>query len=164
MTPPQLPATLQYRPCWDGNAVQHVLEMLSRIGGRVSKNLLKMRRHERMPYVAPVIVSQKTKDRLKKQTKSILPVIGRDLSRAGICLLTPLTFEPQTPDGQQGSLRATDIFRDGVVLDIGLQKANGDWLWVYGTCVRVCTLQHDFLDVGIRLRGRRNLELDFDFI
>ena len=67
------------------------------------------------------------------------------------------------PESDNAPIRAANVFRDSGC-DIGLQRQNGEWLWVYGTCVRACTVQHDFLDVGVRFNGRRKLALDFDLI
>jgi hypothetical protein len=67
-------------------------------------------------------------------------------------------------DPTETMLRADQVFREGSVLDLGLKKPDDQLLWVYGTVQRICTVQHDYLDVGIRFNGRRNLALDFDFI
>ncbi len=158
------PEVVHYRPCWEGNDVQPVLETLARHGSRVSQQLLSMRRHSRAPYITQILVGHKYKGKLKNTTKAILPVLGRDLSRSGAGLLSPVLFEPQIQEEETALIRAANLFREGAVLDLGLQRPSGEWLWLYGTCVRVCTVQHDFLDVGIRFNGRRNLALDFDFI
>lgn len=151
-----------FRACWEAEEVQQILESLARLSKRTSKHVLAQRRHERKPYTGPVIIAQKRKGRLLESGRIMLPVVGRDLSRSGIGLVSPLFFEPENADIHASMLRAVNIFKVGAVLDIGLQKEDGELLWLYGTVVRVCTVQHDFLDVGVQFNGRRELALEFE--
>lgn len=126
---------------------------------RTPEHLIAMRKQERKTYTAPVVVSSRQKGRTSG-LRCRVHVIARDLSRSGIGILAPITFEGASLDGPEKAMRAENVFREGAVLDIGLRKLTGDLLWVYGTVVRVCTVQHEFLDVGVRFNGRRALELD----
>jgi hypothetical protein len=153
---------LHYHSCWEEAEIEHVLATLSRLEQGVSGNLLHQRKDERKPYIAPVLVAIHRKG--KRTSRALLTVVARDLSRSGIGLLAPLFFEPPGDDHTEAMLRADQVFREGSVLDLGLRKSDDELLWVYGTVLRICTVQHDYLDVGIRFNGRRNLALDFDFI
>jgi len=153
----------QFRPCWQIEDVSKVLDILSRLGQRVGKHHLRQRRHDRKPYTATVFVAPRKKG-ADKQTRPMLPVMARDLSRSGMSLLAPALFELDIEAPNPARLRAENVLYEKGVLDIGLRKDTGDMLWVYGTVVRVCTVQHDYLDVGIQFNGRHNLALEFDFI
>lgn len=161
--PPTAEEALRYEPCWQEDEIEQVLATLGRLEKRKSDNLVVQRRHERKPYVAPVLVALHRKGR-NGRSRSLLTVISRDLSRSGLGLIAPLFFEPDDSDESVTMLRGANVFREGAVLDLGLRKLSGDLLWLFGTVLHVCTVQHDFLDVGIRFNGRRNLALDFDFI
>ena len=155
--------TLQYQPCWEHEEIEQVLATLGRLEKRKSNTLVSQRRNERKPYVAPVIVALQRQGR-NVRSQALLTVMGRDLSRSGMSLIAPLFFEPEASDRTVAMLRAGNVFHEGAVLDLGLRKLTGDVLWLFGTVLRVCTVQHDFLDLGIRFNGRRNLALDFDFV
>lgn len=154
---------LHYRSCWEEAEIEQVLATLSRLEQRLGGNLLDQRRHQRKTYIAPVLVALPRKGRTSG-SRALLTVVARDLSRSGMAVLAPLFFEPVNADRATTMLRASNVFREGAVLDLGLKKPNDELLWVYGTVLRVCTVQHDFLDIGIHFNGRRNLALDFDFI
>jgi hypothetical protein len=153
---------LHYHSCWEEAEIEHVLATLSRLEQGISGSTLQQRRDQRKMYVAPVLVAIHRKG--KRTSRALLTVVARDLSRSGIGLLAPLFFEPPGGDPTETMLRADQVFREGSVLDLGLKKPDDQLLWVYGTVQRICTVQHDYLDVGIRFNGRRNLALDFDFI
>lgn len=154
---------LRYRSCWEESEIEHVLATLGRLEQRTSETVLRRRRDERKPYVAPVLVAIHRKGQ-QTSGRAILTVVARDLSRSGIGLLSPLFFEPDVADLSAPVIRADNVFREGTVLDLALKKESDELLWVYGTVQRICTVQHDYLDIGIRFNGRRNLALDFDFI
>jgi hypothetical protein len=154
---------LSYQACWENAEIEQVLANLNRLESKVPKRVLEQRGNDRKPYATPILVAQ-TRKAQQKTPRAILPVVARDLSRSGLGLLSPLFFEPEHPHGIATLIRGMNVFREGAVLDIGLRKESGDLLWLFGTVMRVCTVQHDFLDVGIRFNGKRNLELEFDFI
>jgi len=154
-----------YRPCWELDELAQVVEGLERLSARSSgKQSSQRRRCERKRYNAQVLVSQNRKMRLQDGSRAMLHLIARNLSRSGLGLISPLFFEPETPSQEAPVLRAENIFRDGGVLEIGLRKHCGETLWVYGTVIRARTVQHDFLDVGIRFNARINMvkELEID--
>ena len=157
-----LDASVRFRSCWDEAEIEHVLGTLGRLEQRLSSGVKRQRRDERKPYVAPVLVAFNRKG--MHSSRALLTVVARDLSRSGIGLLSPLLFEPEGADAMAAAIRADSVFREGAVLDLALKKPNDELLWVYGTVQRICTVQHDYLDIGIRFNGRRNLALDFDFI
>ena len=153
---------LHYHSCWEEAEIEHVLATLGKLEQGISGKLLQQRRDQRKLYIAPVLVAIHRKG--KRTSRALLTVVARDLSRSGIGLLAPLFFEPPGDDQTATMLRADHVFREGSVLDLGLKRPDDALLWVYGTVQRICTVQHDYLDIGIRFNGRRNLALDFDFI
>jgi hypothetical protein len=153
---------LAYRACWADEEVEQVRDTLLRLEQRIPSYLLEQRRQQRISYPATVLVAHIRRGRNK--TRAIFPAAGRDLSRSGVGLLSPLFFEPVKADGTATLVRAANIFQEGAVLDMGLRKPSGDLLWVFGTVMRVCTVQHDFLEVGIRFNGRHDVALEFDFV
>lgn len=152
----QIEEVRDYRPCWEADEVLQVLEGLDRLSRR-SGNMVKLRRHERQPYTAGVLITQKRKGRLQDGARVVLHVLSRNLSRSGLGLLAPLQFEPEIPSPDAPLLRSANVFRDGAILDIGLWRPTGSLMWLYGTVIRARTVQHDFLDVGLRFLGRRNV-------
>lgn len=154
---------LHYRSCWEESEIEQVLATLGRLDQRQDSKTLQQRRDERKPYVAPVLIAVQRQGK-RSGARTLLTVVARDLSRSGMGILSPLFFEPEILDHTTPMLRAHSVFREGVVLDLGLKTPSNEFLWLYGTVLRICTVQHDFLDIGIRFNGRRNLALDFDFI
>ena len=161
--PTTIEEVLSYQACWEQDEIEQVLATLNRLESKVPQRLLEQRGNERKSYATPILVAQTRKSR-QKSPRAILPVVGRDLSRSGLGLLSPLFFEPEHSHRGATLVRAMNVFQEGAVIDIGLRKPNDELLWLFGTVMRVCTVQHDFLDVGIRFNGRRNLALHFDFI
>jgi hypothetical protein len=153
---------LHYRSCWEEAEIEQVLATLKRLDDRLSGSVRQQREHQRKTYIAPVMVALRHKG--KRSSRAVLTVVARDLSRSGIGFLAPLFFEPEFDINDATMIRGDSVFREGAVLDLGLKKADGELLWLYGTVLRLCTVQHDYLDVGVRFNGRRNLALDFDFI
>jgi len=153
---------LSYQACWESGQIDEVLATLTRLEQKLPQHVLDRRGNDRKDYTAPILIALNRKGQAR--TRAILPVIARDLSRSGLGLLSPLFFEPEMAQRGATLIRGINVFKEGAILDIGLRKASGDLLWLFGTVMRVCTVQHDFLDVGMRFNGRRNLELDFDFI
>lgn len=142
-----------YRACWDPAEVVQVLDALDRL---VERNAMQHRQAERMNYLTPVLIAQNRKLRLQDGSRAILHVMARNLSRSGMGLLSPLLFEPEPPCREAANLRGINVFRDGAVLEVGLRKACGSTLWLYSTVIRARTVQHDFLDVGLRFNARIN--------
>jgi hypothetical protein len=155
-----------YRPCWETSEIAQVIEGLERLSkrGANGKQTSQRRRCERKSYNAQVLVSQNRNVRLQDGSRAMLHLVARNLSRSGLGLLSPLFFEPEIAAQDAPMLRSTNIFRDGGVLEVGLRKHCGETLWVYGTVIRARTVQHDFLDVGIRFNARINAveELDLE--
>jgi hypothetical protein len=65
-------------------------------------------------------------------------------------------MDEQTPH-EIPTLRALDIFRDGAMLQVGLNKDCGESLWLVASVVRARIVQHDFLDVGLEFKSRINV-------
>jgi hypothetical protein len=154
-----------YHACWDPQEVVQVLDALDRVGYRATGNQANQRREfERKPYLTPVLVSQNRKIRLADGSRVMLHVMGRNLSTTGLGLLAPLLFEPEVPCREAPSLRAVNIFRDGANLEVGLRRPDSTTLWLSATVIRSRTVQHDFLDVGLRFNARIDLmnELKID--
>lgn len=144
-----------YHACWDPQEVVQVLDALDRSGHRVNGNHPSQRReYERKQYLTPVLVSQNRKIRLPDGSRAMLHVMGRNLSTTGLGLLSPLLFEPENPCREAPTLKGVNIFRDGATLEIGLRKPCGNTLWLSATVIRSRTVQHDFLDVGLRFNAR----------
>ena len=144
-----------YRACWEIDQISQVVDDLDRLGARASnKTAGQRRRSERKPYSASVLVSQNRKSQLQDGSRALLHLVARNLSRSGLGLLSPLFFEPDVPSQDSPLIRAETIFRDGTVLEIGLRRHCGTLLWIYGTVIRARTVQHDFLDVGVRFNSR----------
>lgn len=160
----QLNAVRDYRPCWEAAEIAQVLEGLDRLSKRAGgKQSSQRRRCERKAYNAQVLVSQNRKVRLQDGSRAMLHLVARNLSRSGLGLLAPLFFEAEIPSQDAPMLRSVNVFKDGGVLEIGLRKHCGETLWVYGTVIRARTVQHDFLDVGIRFNARINTVEEIDF-
>jgi hypothetical protein len=144
-----------YRACWDPQEVVQVLDALDRVGQRATGNQSNQRRQfERQPYLTPVLIAQNRKIRLPDGSRAMFHVMGRNLSQSGLGLLSPLLFEPEIPCREAPTLRGVNIFRDGVLVEVGLRKACGNTLWLSATVVRSRTVQHDFLDVGLHFNAR----------
>jgi len=158
----ELDEVRDYRPCWEPDEVMQVLEGLDRLAKRASKHVLQRRRTERKPYTAGVLITQNRRGRMQDGGKALLHVVARNLSRSGVGLLAPLFFEPEIPSPDSPMLRSANVFREGAVLEIGLWKPNATLLWLYGSVIRARTVQHDFLDVGVRFNGRRNVTQELD--
>lgn len=142
-----------YRACWEPQEVVQVLDALDRVGQR-SGNQPVQREFERQPYLTPVLIAQNGKIRLPDGSRAMFHVMGRNLSKSGLGLLSPLVFEPEIPCREAPPLRGVNIFRDGGMLEVGLRKPCGSTLWLSATVIRSRTVQHDFLDVGLQFNAR----------
>lgn len=150
-----------YRACWDPGEVVQVLDALDRLGSRNKvKQPSDRRETDRKNYLTPVLVAQNGKTRLQDGSRPMLHVLARNLSCTGLGLLSPLFFEPEIVCREAPMLRAANIFREGATIDVGLQKPCGSTLWLNSTVIRSRTVQHDFLDVGLRFNSRIDLVED----
>jgi hypothetical protein len=143
-----------YRACWDPQEVVQVLDALDRVGNRAGSVAAQRREFERKPYVTPVVIAQNRKTRLPDGSRAMLHVMGRNLSQSGLGLLSPLLFEAEISCREAPLLRGVNIFADGALLEVGLRKPCGNTLWLSATVIRSRTVQHDFLDVGLRFNAR----------
>jgi len=155
----------EYVAAWQPEVVAQVLDGLDRVGKRgQNASVAQKRRSERKAYSAIVVIIQNRAVRLKDGSRAKLPVMARNLSRSGLGLLAPIFFEPVLPGPESPTLQARNVFREGAALEIGLRKACGSMLWLYGSVMRARIVQHDFLDIGVRFNARINvlkaLELD----
>ena len=57
------------------------------------------------------------------------------------------------------ALPALELFRDEALLEVGLKQECGKSLWLVAAVVRARIVQHDFLDVGLKFRGRLNVDV-----
>jgi hypothetical protein len=89
-------------------------------------------------------------------------IAGRNLSRSGLGALAPIHFVSEYARKDASALSALELFRDEAVLEVGLKQECGKSLWLVAVVVRARIVQHDFVDVGLKFRGRLNVDVFYN--